>query len=157
MHLALACTHFKYYLLFDYQPDSNLCPGGCSQALTPTANTCESRSANADKHRAAQYHVLSLIVICVLVAAAKLSPPQLAHVKGEIEMLTRLQHEGIARCRGSWQDERHLYCVEEYGIRGDLFTEMFSERYSCTPWGSCTAACRRAVAQLHGAGQLHTC
>ena len=43
-------------------------------------------------------------------------------------MLTRLQHEGIARCRGTWQDEKHLYSVQEYGIRGDLFIEMFSER-----------------------------
>lgn len=62
------------------------------------------------------------------VAAGKLSPQQLAHVEAEIAMLTRLQHDGIARCRGSWQDERHLYSVEEYGIRGDLFTEMFSDR-----------------------------
>lgn len=55
--------------------------------------------------------------------------PELAAAKTEIDMLTRLQHEGIARCRGSWQDEKHLYSVEEYGIRGDLFIEMFSERY----------------------------
>ncbi len=54
--------------------------------------------------------------------------PELAAAKSEIDMLTRLQHEGIARCRGSWQDEKHLYSVEEYGIRGDLFVEMFSER-----------------------------
>ena len=54
--------------------------------------------------------------------------PELAAAKTEIDMLTRLQHEGIARCRGSWQDEKHLYSVEEYGIRGDLFIEMFSER-----------------------------
>ena len=53
---------------------------------------------------------------------------QLAAVKAEIVMLTRLTHTGVARCRGSWQDEKHLYSVEEYGIRGDLFIEMFSER-----------------------------
>ncbi len=54
--------------------------------------------------------------------------PELAAAKSEIDMLTQLQHDGIARCRGSWQDEKHLYSVEEYGIRGDLFVEMFSER-----------------------------
>ena len=53
---------------------------------------------------------------------------ELAAAKSQIDMLTRLQHEGIARCRGSWQDDKHLYSVEEYGIRGDLFIEMFSER-----------------------------
>ena len=58
----------------------------------------------------------------------KMTGPELAAAKSEIDMLTRLQHEGIARCRGSWQDEKHLYSVEEYGIRGDLFIEMFSER-----------------------------
>ncbi len=53
---------------------------------------------------------------------------ELAAAKSQIDMLTRLQHEGVARCRGSWQDDKHLYSVEEYGIRGDLFIEMFSER-----------------------------
>ena len=53
---------------------------------------------------------------------------ELAAAKSQIDMLTRLQHEGIARCRGSWQDDKHLYSVEEYGIRGDLFIGMFSER-----------------------------
>ena len=52
----------------------------------------------------------------------------MAAAKKEIGMLMMLKHEGIARCRGSWQDEKHLYMVQEYGIRGDLFTEMFSER-----------------------------
>ncbi|DBA80162.1 TPA: hypothetical protein ACH3X2_007633 [Trebouxia sp. C0005] len=62
----------------------------------------------------------------------KMTGPELAAAKTEIDMLTRLQHEGIARCRGSWQDEKHLYSVEEYGIRGDLFIEMFSERQRLT-------------------------
>lgn len=53
---------------------------------------------------------------------------ELAALRTEIDMITRLTHVGIARCRGSWQDEKHLYSVEEYGIRGDLFIEMFSER-----------------------------
>ena len=58
----------------------------------------------------------------------KMTGPELAAVESQIDILTRLQHEGIARCRGSWQDDKHLYSVEEYGIRGDLFIEMFSER-----------------------------
>ena len=49
-------------------------------------------------------------------------------MKKKICMLTTLKHEGVARCQGSWQDEKHLYYVQEYGIRGDLFTEIFSER-----------------------------
>ena len=57
-----------------------------------------------------------------------MSEQELAAVRAEIDMLTKLTHVGIARCRGSWQDEKHLYSVEEYGIRGDLFIEMFSER-----------------------------
>ena len=60
-----------------------------------------------------------------------MSDQELAAVRSEIDMLTRLKHEGVARCRGSWQDDKHLYSVEEYGIRGDLFIEMFSERYTC--------------------------
>ncbi len=63
----------------------------------------------------------------------KMTAPELATAKSQIDMLTRLQHEGIARCRGSWQDEKHLYCVMEYGIRGDLFIEMFSERLAFVP------------------------
>ncbi|DBA77197.1 TPA: hypothetical protein ACH3X1_009770 [Trebouxia sp. C0004] len=62
----------------------------------------------------------------------KMTGPELVAAKSEIDMLTQLQHEGIARCRGSWQDEKHLYSVEEYGIRGDLFIEMFSERQRLT-------------------------
>lgn len=58
----------------------------------------------------------------------KMTESEVAAAKSQIDMLTRLQHEGIARCRGSWQDEKHLYSVEEYGIRGDLFIEIFSER-----------------------------
>ncbi len=58
----------------------------------------------------------------------KMTASELAAAKSQIDMLAQLQHEGIARCRGSWQDEKHLYSVEEYGIRGDLFIEMFSER-----------------------------
>lgn len=73
-------------------------------------------------------YLLMLVLSLAVAAAGKLSAEQLAHVKAEIGMLTRLQHEGIARSRGSWQDERHLYSVEEYGTRGDLFIEMFSER-----------------------------
>ena len=61
-------------------------------------------------------------------AAGKMTEQELAAVRSEIDMLTRLKHEGIARCRGSWQDDKHLYSVEEYGIRGDLFIEMFSDR-----------------------------
>ena len=60
-----------------------------------------------------------------------MSDQELAAVRSKIDMLTRLKHEGVARCRGSWQDDKHLYSVEEYGIRGDLFIEMFSERYTC--------------------------
>lgn len=58
----------------------------------------------------------------------KMNEQELAAVRSEIDMLTRLTHAGIARCRGSWQDEKYLYSVQEYGIRGDLFIEMFSER-----------------------------
>lgn len=58
----------------------------------------------------------------------KMNEQELAAVRSEIDMLTRLTHVGIARCRGSWQDEKYLYSVQEYGIRGDLFIEMFSER-----------------------------
>ena len=61
-----------------------------------------------------------------------MSEQELEDVTAEIEMLTILNNEGIARCRGSWQDGKHLYSVEEYGIRGDLFTEMFSERQAKT-------------------------
>ena len=61
-----------------------------------------------------------------------MSEQELADVKTEIDMLTILNHEGIARCRGSWQDGKHMYSVEEYGIRGDLFIEMFSERQAKT-------------------------
>ena len=57
-----------------------------------------------------------------------MSEQELADVRRKIGMLTRLEHPGIARCRGSWQDDKHLYSVEEYGIRGDLFVEMFSDR-----------------------------
>ena len=63
-------------------------------------------------------------------AAGKMTDQELAAVRGEIDMLTRLKHDGIAGCRGSWQDEKHLYSVEEYGIRGDLFIEMFSDRHA---------------------------
>lgn len=58
----------------------------------------------------------------------KMNEPEIAAVRSEIDMLTRLTHVGIARCRGNWQDLKHLYSVQEYGIRGDLFIEMFSER-----------------------------
>ena len=61
-------------------------------------------------------------------AIGKLSEQELAAVRSEVNMLTRLTHVNIARCRGSWQDEKHMYSVQEYGIRGDLFIEMFSER-----------------------------
>ncbi|KAL3141526.1 hypothetical protein ABBQ32_004775 [Trebouxia sp. C0010 RCD-2024] len=62
----------------------------------------------------------------------KMNEQELAAVRSEIDMLTRLTHAGIARCRGSWQDEKYLYSVQEYGIRGDLFIEMFSERQRLT-------------------------
>ena len=83
-----------------------------------------------------------------------MSDQELAAVRSEIDMLTRLKHEGVARCRGSWQDDKHLYSVEEYGVRGDLFIEMFSERYTCPvvlqkllAWLSC---CWKVLQMEHG-------
>ena len=83
------------------------------------------RTYHADQAAARPY--ICMRIFCAH-AAGKLSPQQVAHVKAEIDMLIRFKHEGIARCRGTWEDDRHLYMVQEYGIRGDLFTEMFSER-----------------------------
>lgn len=31
-----------------------------------------------------------------------------------------LEHEHIVRCCGSWEDEKALYIVEEYALKGDL-------------------------------------
>ena len=66
--------------------------------------------------------------------AGKMDEGQRARVQGAVTILMGVTHESVARCLGTWMEADGRLCsVEEYGIRGDLFTEMYSER-----WALCT-------------------
>ena len=71
-----------------------------------------------------------------LLPAGKMDEDQRARVQGAVTILMGVTHESVARCLGTWTETDGRLCsVEEYGIRGDLFTEMYSER-----WALCTYA-----------------
>ncbi|KAG1680634.1 hypothetical protein FOA52_015083 [Chlamydomonas sp. UWO 241] len=69
-----------------------------------------------------------------------------------------LQHEHLVKLRGSWEDDDHIYVVEDYIIRGDLlsdsmshperYTEMFTARFVVEPL-------LRVLCYLHGEGVIH--
>ena len=84
--------------------------------------------------------------------AGKMDEEQRTRVQGAVTILMGVTHEAVARCLGTWTEaDGRLCAVEEYGIRGDLFTEMYSER-----WALCTRAkdvgeTASEVGGLHGA------
>ncbi len=108
----------------------------------------------------------SLAVHSTHLPAGKMDEEHRARVQGAVNILMGVTHESVARCLGAWTEaDGRLCAVEEYGIRGDLFTEMYSERWAlctCAEGGGttperwealCTGLCRRQHSpHLGGAG-----
>lgn len=55
-----------------------------------------------------------------------------------------LEHQHIVRCCGSWEDEKALYIVEEYALKGDLLQvragRCRTSRGLCPSWATCSRA-----------------
>ncbi|KAK9807561.1 hypothetical protein WJX72_002550 [[Myrmecia] bisecta] len=91
---------------------------------------------------------------------AKLSLADEKRVRNELALLLKIKHEGVLRCLGSWETSTNITIVQEYGIRGNLFSDLVGASEKLTERLVATkvlAPLLDTLAHLHSQQLIHRC
>eukprot|EP00217_Crustomastix_stigmatica_P008349 CAMPEP_0183794576 /NCGR_PEP_ID=MMETSP0803_2-20130417/3921_1 /TAXON_ID=195967 /ORGANISM="Crustomastix stigmata, Strain CCMP3273" /LENGTH=377 /DNA_ID=CAMNT_0026038981 /DNA_START=124 /DNA_END=1253 /DNA_ORIENTATION=- len=92
------------------------------------------------------------------ISIAGIGAVELEGIRGEIELLQRLDHENVVKYLGSVQTERFLYIILEYVENGSLSSVTRPSRFGCFPEPLCAlyvAQTLEGLAYLHEQGVVH--